>query len=52
LGLHQFQSTHGGATPWTWMMAAATLVTLPVIVLFFFTQRFFVRGVTMSGIKG
>ena len=52
LGLHQFQSTHGGATPWSLMMAAATLVTVPVIVLFFFCQRFFVRGVTMSGMKG
>ncbi len=52
LGLHQFQSTHGGATPWTLMMAAATLVTMPVILLFFFCQRFFVRGVTMSGMKG
>ena len=52
LGLHQFQSTHGGGTPWTLMMAAATLVTLPVVVLFFFTQRFFTRGVTMTGMKG
>jgi multiple sugar transport system permease protein len=52
LGLHQFQSTHGGGTPWTLMMAAATLVTVPVVILFFFTQRFFVRGVTMSGVKG
>jgi len=52
LGLHQFQSTHGGGTPWTLMMAAATLVTVPVVALFFFTQRFFVRGVTMSGVKG
>ena len=52
LGLHQFQSTHGGGTPWTLMMAAATLITLPVVVLFFVTQRFFVRGVTMSGMKG
>jgi ABC-type maltose transport system permease subunit len=34
------------------MMAAATLVTAPVVALFFFTQRFFVRGVTMSGMKG
>ena len=52
LGLHQFQSTHGGGTAWNLMMAAATLITLPVIVLFFFCQRFFVRGVTMSGVKG
>ena len=52
LGLHQFQSTHGGGTPWPLMMAAATLVTLPVVALFFFTQRLFVRGVTMTGLKG
>ena len=52
LGLHQFRATHGGGTPWTLMMAAATLVTVPVLILFFFCQRFFVRGVTMSGVKG
>jgi len=52
LGLHQFQATHGGGTPWTLMMAAASLMTAPVIALFFLTQTFFVRGVTMTGIKG
>src|SRR5688572_9933625 len=34
------------------MMAAAVLVTAPVIVAFFLGQRYFVRGVAMSGIKG
>lgn len=34
------------------LMAAATLMTLPVIVLFFACQRYFVRGAVMSGIKG
>ena len=34
------------------LMAAATLMTLPVIVLFFVCQRYFVRGAVMSGIKG
>jgi multiple sugar transport system permease protein len=33
-------------------MAASTLVTLPVVVLFFFTQRFFIEGITLTGIKG
>ena len=33
-------------------MAAATLMTLPVIGLFFACQRYFVRGAVMSGIKG
>lgn len=52
LGLHQFQATHGGGTPWTLMMAAASLMTAPIVALFFLTQTFFVRGVTMTGIKG
>jgi multiple sugar transport system permease protein len=34
------------------LMAAALLMALPCIVLFFFTQRYFVRGIVMSGIKG
>jgi multiple sugar transport system permease protein len=34
------------------LMAAATLMTLPVVVLFFLCQRYFVRGAVMSGIKG
>ncbi|MDQ6674509.1 MAG: carbohydrate ABC transporter permease [Chloroflexota bacterium] len=34
------------------LMAAAIIMTLPVIILFFIGQRSFVRGVVMSGIKG
>jgi ABC-type glycerol-3-phosphate transport system permease component len=34
------------------LMAAAVIMTLPVIILFFVGQRSFVRGVVMSGIKG
>jgi multiple sugar transport system permease protein len=34
------------------LMAAAVLMTLPVVILFFLGQRYFVRGVVMSGIKG
>jgi multiple sugar transport system permease protein len=32
-------------------MAASTLVTLPVIVLFFFAQRRFIEGISMTGMK-
>ena len=46
-----FQSRQGG-TPWNLLMAASTLVVAPVIVLFFFTQRTFIQGITMSGLKG
>ena len=34
------------------LMAATTLVVLPVIVLFFFTQRYFIEGVTLTGLGG
>jgi multiple sugar transport system permease protein len=33
-------------------MAASTLLTLPIIVLFFLTQRTFIQGVTLTGLKG
>lgn len=51
LGLQHFQSKHGG-TDMNLLMAASTLVVLPIIVLFFFTQRTFIEGIAMSGLKG
>ncbi|MEM9416009.1 MAG: carbohydrate ABC transporter permease [Planctomycetota bacterium] len=51
LGLLRFQSQHGG-TPWHLIMAASTLVVMPVIVLFFVTQRTFIEGISMTGSKG
>jgi ABC-type glycerol-3-phosphate transport system permease component len=33
-------------------MAASTLATAPLVVLFFFTQRYFLGGIAMTGIKG
>jgi multiple sugar transport system permease protein len=51
LGLQFFQSRQGG-TPWNLLMAASSLVVAPIIILFFFTQRTFIQGIAMSGIKG
>jgi multiple sugar transport system permease protein len=51
LGLQFFQSQHGG-TEWHYLMAASTLVALPIIILFFFTQKTFIEGISMTGIKG
>ena len=50
LGLAMFRSQYGAA--WGQMMAVSTVVTLPLIILFFFTQRTFVKGISTSGIKG
>ena len=51
LGLQFYQSQQGG-TEWHYLMAASTLVVLPIIVLFFFTQKTFIEGISMTGIKG
>lgn len=51
LGLQLYQSK-AGLTPWNLLMAASTLVVAPVVVLFFLTQRTFVRGVATEGLKG
>jgi len=50
IGLAMFQGQYG--SDWGQMMAMATLMTLPIILLFFFTQKTFIQGVKLSGIKG
>jgi multiple sugar transport system permease protein len=50
VGLTQFQTVHG--TKYHLMMAASTLVAVPMIIVFFFLQRYFIRGIALSGIKG
>ena len=52
LGLDAMKSSESGATEWPYLMAASTLVILPVITLFFFAQRKFVEGIALTGIKG
>lgn len=39
-------------TNWNYLMAASTLMTLPVIVIFFLAQRHFIRGITTTGLAG
>ncbi|MEA2524344.1 MAG: multiple sugar transport system permease protein [Thermomicrobiales bacterium] len=50
IGLYAFRSMR--VAEWSLIMAASTLVTLPLIVVFLFTQRYFLQGVRMTGIKG
>jgi multiple sugar transport system permease protein len=50
IGLYAFRSVR--VADWSLIMAASTLVTLPLIVIFMFTQRYFLQGVRMTGIKG
>jgi multiple sugar transport system permease protein len=39
-------------TQWAYMMAGATVSLLPILIIFLFTQKYFVRGVVLSGLKG
>jgi multiple sugar transport system permease protein len=51
LGLQQYQSQEGGSE-WHLLMAASVLLVLPIIILFFFTQRTFIQGISTTGLKG
>jgi multiple sugar transport system permease protein len=50
LGLKSLLS--GYNSYWHILMAAATMVAAPLIVVFFFAQKSFIEGLTMGGIKG
>jgi multiple sugar transport system permease protein len=50
LGLSSFKGLY--STQWQYLMAASTVMIVPIIVLFFFTQRYFVQGIVMTGTKG
>ena len=50
VGLTAFRSLHG--TEYHLLMAASVAVLLPILVIFFCAQRYFVEGVVTSGVKG
>ncbi|MBP6964905.1 MAG: carbohydrate ABC transporter permease [Armatimonadetes bacterium] len=50
LALWSFQGEH--AVEWHLLMAAATVVMLPLLVIFFCAQKYFIQGVVISGVKG
>ena len=50
LGLAEFTGLY--TSQWHLLMAAATVVIVPVLVLFFFAQRYFIEGIALTGTKG
>jgi multiple sugar transport system permease protein len=50
LGQYAFFSAH--RVYWSQLMAADVMILAPLVVLFFFTQRFFIEGVTFTGLRG
>ncbi len=52
LGLRQFEAAAGGSPAWHWLMAASLLVMLPVLIIFIAFQRYFLEGISFSGMGG
>ena len=52
IGMANFRGMSFARTRWDLLMAFGTAMTLPVIVVFFLAQRYFVQGVVLSGLKG
>lgn len=52
LGLTMFQSRLAGRTPWHLVMASATFTIIPVLIIFILGQKYYVKGIATTGIKG
>lgn len=50
LGLRTFRNEY--MVEWSYLMAASLVAMLPVIILFFVAQRYFIQGVVFTGVKG
>ncbi|MCX7919693.1 MAG: carbohydrate ABC transporter permease [bacterium] len=50
VGLNLFQGYH--TTAYNLLMAASLIVLAPVLIIFFLAQRYFIEGITLTGIKG
>lgn len=55
LGLYQFNSAiaGGGEAPkWNLMMAMTVLMSVPIVLLYFRAQKYFIEGITVGAVKG
>ena len=52
LGIAGLNADESFRASWELVFAAGTLMTIPVILLFIFAQRYFVQGITMTGFGG
>ena len=51
MGLQDFYKTQN-TVEWQQLMAASVMMVLPVVLLFFFLQRYFIEGIALTGLKG
>jgi multiple sugar transport system permease protein len=52
IGLLQFRAEFQGMSNWPVMMAGVVISVLPVLIAFVIGQKYFVRGIALTGIKG
>ena len=52
IGLRQYEFAFGGSPAWNWLMAASLIVMMPVLIIFVLFQRYFIEGITLTGMKG
>lgn len=52
LGLALLQGQFGDTLEWNTFLAGAVITTLPLAIIFFMFQRYFVEGISYSGLKG
>lgn len=52
LGLAQLRGQFGDTLEWNTFLAGAVIATIPLALLFFFFQRYFVEGISYTGLKG
>lgn len=50
LGLAIFRDRY--STEWGSLMAGSVVASLPILIVFFFAQKYFIQGITLSGLKG
>jgi len=48
---HLRQGVNSNAVSWASMMAATVIVTLPIVIVFILAQRYFMRGIALTGMK-
>lgn len=52
IGLAYLKETQEGGNRWNLLMAGTVFVVFPILVLFLFTQKQFVEGITRGAVKG
>jgi multiple sugar transport system permease protein len=52
LGLQVFQDQNSADMNWAFLMAATTVVSIPILLVFVLGQRYLVRGIALTGLKG